>query len=106
MWRSGWLGVLAVAAFALDATAQVREIGLEEAVRLSIEHAPELRMGRADVARAADEKAGAIGPVREVHAWTGASRWSQKYTRGRPQEEPVPAGTGTSTVRLPLPGRQ
>ena len=24
-----------------------------------------------------------------VHAWTGASRWSKKYTQGRPQEEPV-----------------
>lgn len=37
--------------------------------------------------------AGAIGDVREVHAWTGASRWSKKYTQGRPQEEPVPSGT-------------
>jgi predicted dehydrogenase len=37
-------------------------------------------------------RAGVIGEVREVHAWTGASRWSKKYTHGRPAEEPVPAG--------------
>jgi len=35
---------------------------------------------------------GAIGDVREVHAWTNASRWSKKYTHGRPAEEAVPAG--------------
>jgi predicted dehydrogenase len=38
-------------------------------------------------------RAGTIGEIREVHAWTGASRWSQKYTRGRPEPEPVPPGT-------------
>lgn len=37
--------------------------------------------------------AGVIGDVREVHAWTAASRWSKKYTQGRPQEDPVPPGT-------------
>jgi predicted dehydrogenase len=37
-------------------------------------------------------RAGVIGEVREVHAWTSASRWSKKYTNGRPAEEPVPAG--------------
>jgi hypothetical protein len=37
-------------------------------------------------------RAGVIGEVREVHAWTSASRWSQKYTRGRPVDEPVPQG--------------
>jgi len=37
-------------------------------------------------------RAGVIGEVREVHAWTGASRWSKKYTHGRPAEEPVPSG--------------
>lgn len=36
--------------------------------------------------------AGVIGDVREVHAWTAASRWSKKYTQGRPVEEPVPKG--------------
>jgi predicted dehydrogenase len=36
--------------------------------------------------------AGAIGPVREVHAWVGAKRWNPKLT-GRPTETPpVPAG--------------
>ncbi|MCI0465122.1 MAG: Gfo/Idh/MocA family oxidoreductase [Gemmataceae bacterium] len=36
--------------------------------------------------------AGAIGPVREVHAWVGAKRWNLALT-GRPKEEPpVPAG--------------
>ena len=35
---------------------------------------------------------GAIGPVREVHAWVGASRWNKTLT-GRPTETPpVPAG--------------
>ena len=36
--------------------------------------------------------AGAIGEIREVHAWTAASRWSKKYTQGRPTEEPIPQG--------------
>ncbi len=35
---------------------------------------------------------GAIGDVREVHAWTNASRWSKRYTHGLPAEEPKPAG--------------
>lgn len=35
---------------------------------------------------------GAIGEVREVHAWTGASRWNKKHTGGRPPEEAVPRG--------------
>lgn len=36
-------------------------------------------------------RAGAIGPVREVHAWTGAGLWGNQL-RGRPPEAPVPAG--------------
>jgi predicted dehydrogenase len=36
--------------------------------------------------------AGAIGDVREVHAWTSASRWNKKHTGGRPEGEPVPKG--------------
>jgi predicted dehydrogenase len=36
--------------------------------------------------------AGVIGEVREVHAWTNATRWNQKYYAGRPPEEPVPPG--------------
>jgi predicted dehydrogenase len=36
--------------------------------------------------------AGAIGPVREVHAWVGATRWNKTLT-GRPTETvPVPSG--------------
>ncbi len=35
---------------------------------------------------------GAIGDVREVHAFTNASRWNKKHTGGRPAEEPVPSG--------------
>ncbi len=36
--------------------------------------------------------AGAIGPVREVHAWVGAGRWNKTLT-GRPSDAPpVPAG--------------
>jgi len=35
---------------------------------------------------------GAIGKVREVHAWTTASRWNKKHTGGRPPDEPVPQG--------------
>ena len=35
---------------------------------------------------------GAIGEVREVHAWTNASRWNRKHLSGRPEPEPVPAG--------------
>lgn len=33
---------------------------------------------------------GVIGPVREVHAWSGAGRWGTDS--GRPKEAPVPAG--------------
>jgi predicted dehydrogenase len=36
--------------------------------------------------------AGAIGKVREVHAWTTASRWNRKHTGGPPPEEPIPQG--------------
>jgi len=35
---------------------------------------------------------GAIGDVREVHAWTNASRWNKKNPGGRPPEEAVPKG--------------
>ncbi|HYK91768.1 MAG TPA: Gfo/Idh/MocA family oxidoreductase [Acidobacteriota bacterium] len=35
---------------------------------------------------------GAIGDVREVHAWTGATRWNTKSCGGIPPEEPVPQG--------------
>jgi len=36
--------------------------------------------------------ADAIGEIREVHAWTAASRWNKKYWSGRPAPEPTPAG--------------
>jgi predicted dehydrogenase len=36
--------------------------------------------------------AGVIGDVREVHAWTGASRWNKKFLGGRPPEEVIPKG--------------
>ena len=36
-----------------------------------------------------DHLAGAIGDVREVHAWTAASRWNKKILGGKPPEEPV-----------------
>ena len=35
---------------------------------------------------------GVIGDVREVHAWTGATRWNRKHPGGVPPEEPVPQG--------------
>ena len=35
---------------------------------------------------------GDIGDVREVHAWTSASRWNKQILAGRPTEEPVPKG--------------
>lgn len=35
---------------------------------------------------------GAIGEIREVHAWTGASRWNTKHPGGRPADEPTPKG--------------
>jgi len=35
--------------------------------------------------------AGAIGKVREVHAWTSATRWNQGLT-GRPPDETTPSG--------------
>jgi predicted dehydrogenase len=35
---------------------------------------------------------GAIGEVREVHAWTGASRWNKQFIAGRPPAEPMPKG--------------
>jgi predicted dehydrogenase len=36
--------------------------------------------------------AGAIGDVREVHAWTNATRLNKKHLPGRPPEEHVPKG--------------
>ncbi len=36
--------------------------------------------------------AGAIGDVREVHAWTNASRWNTAILSGRPHGQPVPKG--------------
>jgi predicted dehydrogenase len=36
--------------------------------------------------------AGAIGDVREVHAWTGATRWNKHHIGGQPPAEPVPKG--------------
>jgi predicted dehydrogenase len=36
--------------------------------------------------------AGAIGDVREVAAWTSASRWNKGYLTGRPSAVPVPQG--------------
>jgi predicted dehydrogenase len=36
--------------------------------------------------------AGVIGDVREVHAWTNASRWNKKHFGGIPAESPVPKG--------------
>jgi len=35
---------------------------------------------------------GAIGGVREVHAWTHASRWNKNHDGGRPSPESTPAG--------------
>ncbi len=35
---------------------------------------------------------GVIGDVREVHVWTGASRWNKHLSGGRPAAEPVPKG--------------
>lgn len=35
---------------------------------------------------------GAIGDIREVHAWTAASRWNKQHLGGRPPAEPVPQG--------------
>jgi predicted dehydrogenase len=35
---------------------------------------------------------GVIGDVREVHAWTHATRWNKQHPGGRPPAEPVPKG--------------
>jgi predicted dehydrogenase len=35
---------------------------------------------------------GVIGDIREVHAWTGASRWNKTCLNGQPPAEPVPKG--------------
>jgi predicted dehydrogenase len=36
--------------------------------------------------------AGALGDVREVQAWTSATRWNKKNLGGRPPAEPIPKG--------------
>lgn len=36
--------------------------------------------------------AGTIGDIREVHAWTNASRWNKQHQGGMPAAEPVPKG--------------
>jgi predicted dehydrogenase len=35
---------------------------------------------------------GALGDVREVHAWTKATRWNKTLLGGRPSAEPIPKG--------------
>jgi predicted dehydrogenase len=35
---------------------------------------------------------GAIGDIREVHAWTSAGRWRKGFTGGPPSPEPIPKG--------------
>ena len=35
---------------------------------------------------------GALGDVREVHAWTGATRWNKTFLGSRPEGEQVPKG--------------
>jgi len=35
---------------------------------------------------------GAIGDIREVHAWTNSTRWNKTHTGGRPPEEAIPKG--------------
>jgi predicted dehydrogenase len=47
---------------------------------------------------------GAIGPVREVHAWTSAGRWG-KGMSGRPPAAPVPAGVNWDLWLGPRPER-
>jgi len=72
---------LAVVLAAVPAGAQVRDVTLEEAVRLGVEHSPELRMGKPDVDKAADEKLSAglaMGPRLSLDAgiqyWDAATR--------------------------------
>jgi predicted dehydrogenase len=36
--------------------------------------------------------AGAIGDVREVHAWTSATRWNKQILGGQPPAQPIPKG--------------
>lgn len=62
----------------LPAGAQVREVTLDEAVRRGLEHSPELRMGRPDIAKAEDEKLSAglgMGPRLSVDA--GIQYWDE-----------------------------
>jgi outer membrane protein TolC len=61
---------------ALPAAAQVRQVSLEEAVRLGLEHSPEIRMARPDVAKAEEEKLSAglaMGPRLGIEA--GIQYW-------------------------------
>ncbi len=81
MWRSGLLGALVLVAVAANATAQVREVTLEDAVRLSLGHAPELHMARADVDKAADRKAGAIGMMAPRLTLDASIQYWDKATR-------------------------
>ena len=46
-------------------------------------------------------QAGAIGPVREVHAWVGTSRWNPTL-QGKPTDSmPVPDGIGLGSLARP-----
>jgi outer membrane protein TolC len=72
---------LALLLAAVPAGAQVREVGLEEAVRLGLEHSPELRMGKPDIDKAKDEKLSAglaMGPRLSLDA--GVQYWDQATT--------------------------
>ena len=79
MRNAARIGMLfAVVLAALPAGAQVREVSLDEAVRLGLQHSPELAMGAPDIAKAEEERLSAglaLGPRLSLDA--GVQFWDK-----------------------------
>jgi outer membrane protein TolC len=71
-----FVAAFAVVALAAPAVAQVRPLGLDEAIRMGLDHSPDMRMGQADVDKADAEEwsaLGAMGPRLSIEA--GIQYW-------------------------------
>lgn len=108
----GALTVLMITLFAIDVTAQVRPITLDEAIRMALEHSAELKMSRADVDKASAEtwsSLGALGPRLSIEA--GIQYWDSPtdvsfVETGAMAVDPVKLQQELGTLLAPFPETQ
>ena len=74
------LAILALTAIAFPATAQVREVRLDEAVQMGIDHAPDLRLGGRDAEKAHAESWSALGAMGPRLSTDGGVQYWDKAT--------------------------